>query len=122
MSDRLLKKGAGWRIGWDPDAVAYKGLIGGEDWALELTKAEFDDFCRLFKRLAGTMEMMSQELMDAERIACEAGSDLLWLEVEGYPYAYSLRLILNQGRRCEGNWTEEIVKELFQVIKTLEIS
>ena len=122
MSGRLLKKGVGWRLGWNSDSVAYQGLIGGDGWALELTKAEFNDFCRLFKQLAGTMEMMSQELMDAERIACEAESELLWLEIEGYPHAYSLRLILNQGRRCEGNWTEEIVKELFQVIKTLEIS
>lgn len=122
MSSRLLRKGVGWRLGWNPNSVAYQGLIGGDDWALELTKAEFNDFCRLFKQLAGTMEMMSQELMEAERIACEAESDLLWLEIEGYPHAYSLRLILNQGRRCEGNWTEEIVKELLQVVQTLEIS
>ncbi len=121
MSDRILKKGLGWRIGWNPNPVTYQGLVGGEDWALELTEAEFKDFCRLFKQLAETMEMMTQELMDAERIACEAESDLLWLEVEGYPHAYSLRLILNQGRRCEGNWTEEVVKEFFQAVQILEI-
>ncbi|WGT67653.1 DUF1818 family protein [cyanobacterium endosymbiont of Epithemia clementina EcSB] len=122
MSDRILKKGTGWRIGWNPNAVAYQGLIGGKDWAIELTKAEFKDFCRLFKKLAETMEIMSQELMDAERIACEAESDSLWLEVEGYPHAYSLRLILNQGRCCEGNWSEEIVRELFQAVNMFEIS
>ncbi|YAI81283.1 MAG: DUF1818 family protein [cyanobacterium endosymbiont of Rhopalodia sterrenbergii] len=122
MSDRLLKKGIGWRIGWNPNAVIYQGLIGGTDWAIELTEAEFNDFCRLFKKLAKTMEMMSQELMDAEKIACEAESDLLWLEVEGYPHAYSLRLILNQGRCCEGNWSEEMVRELFQAVKIFEVS
>ncbi|BBA78748.1 hypothetical protein RGRSB_0123 [cyanobacterium endosymbiont of Rhopalodia gibberula] len=122
MKDRILKKGAGWRIGWNPNAVSYQGLIGGKDWAIELTETEFKDFCRLFKQLAETMEMMSQELMDAEKIACEAESDLLWLEVEGYPHAYSLRLILNQGRCCEGNWSEEMVRELFQVVKIFEVS
>ncbi|BAP17066.1 DUF1818 family protein [cyanobacterium endosymbiont of Epithemia turgida] len=122
MSDRLLKKGTGWRIGWNPNAVPYQGLIGGKDWAIELTKAEFKDFCRLFKQLAETMEIMSQELMDVEKIACEAESDFLWLEVEGYPHAYSLRLILNQGRCCEGNWSEEMVRELLQVVKIFEIS
>jgi len=35
------------------------------------------------------------------RISCEAESDLLWLQVEGYPHAYNLRLILNTGR-CAG--------------------
>jgi hypothetical protein len=122
MSDRLLKKGTGWRLGWNPNAVPYQGLIGGKDWAIELTKAEFKDFCRLFKQLAETMEIMSQELMDGEKIACEAESDFLWLEVEGYPHAYSLRLILNQGRCCEGNWSEEMVRELLQVVKIFEIS
>ncbi|HAC63573.1 MAG TPA: DUF1818 domain-containing protein [Cyanothece sp. UBA12306] len=118
MSDRLLTKGIGWRIGWNGAAPIYKGLLGGEEWAVELTEAEFDDFCRLFEQLVETMKMMAQELMDSERIACEAESDLLWLEVEGYPHAYSLRLILNHGRCCEGNWPEEVVTELFQGVQT----
>ncbi|WP_267383424.1 DUF1818 family protein [Cyanobacterium sp. uoEpiScrs1] len=121
MSDSLLKKGIGWRIGWNPKAVTYQGLIGGKDWALELTGAEFKDFCRLFKQLTETMEIMSKELMEAERIACEAESELLWLGVEGYPHAYSLRLILNQGRCCEGNWTEETVEELYQAVTIFTI-
>jgi Domain of unknown function (DUF1818) len=121
MSDRILKKGRGWRIGWNPTAEIYKGLVGGDDWAIELTETELNDFCRLLEQLAGTMERMTQELMDEEKIACEAESDRLWLEVEGYPHAYSLRLIIDRGRGCEGNWTEEAARELVQATQMLKL-
>lgn len=119
--ERLLKSGKGWRIGWNPQAREYQGLVGSDNWAIELTKAEFDDFCRLLEQLASTMSQMKAELMDEEKIACEAESDLLWLEVEGYPHAYSLRLILSHGRRCEGNWSEEAVSDLVRAARTLTV-
>ncbi len=120
MGDRILKKGQGWRLGWNTQAIDYPGLIGGEDWAMELTAAEFADFCRIFEQLATTMNQMAEELMQEERITCEAESNLLWLEVEGFPHAYSVRVILNQGRRCEGNWSAEVVRELYQEMQKLE--
>ncbi|MDJ0844774.1 DUF1818 family protein [Crocosphaera sp.] len=120
MGDRILKKGQGWRLGWDTQAMTYPGLIGGEDWAIELNAAEFADFCRLFEQLATTMNQMAEELMAEERIACEAESEWLWLEVEGFPHAYSLRVIFNQGRRCEGNWPAEVVEELYQEMQKLK--
>ncbi|MDJ0632893.1 MAG: DUF1818 family protein [Xenococcaceae cyanobacterium MO_188.B29] len=116
---RLIESGSGWHIGWNPQADKYQGLVGSDDWAIELTAAEFTDFCRLLNQLVTTMNQMKTELMDEERIACEAESDLLWLEVEGYPHAYSLRLILNQGRRCEGNWNEGVASELAEAAQRL---
>ena len=115
---RILRSGTGWRIGWNPIAETFKGLVGTEDWSLELTEAEFNDFCRLVTQLAGTMAHMSQELMDEEAIACEAETDRIWLEVEGYPHAYSLHLILLTGRRGEGCWVAAAVAELIQAISS----
>ena len=112
MMSRLIKKGHQWRVGWDDEAQKYQGLVGSNDWAIELTLAELKDFNRLLHQLVITMEQMKTELMDEERIACEAESELLWLEVEGYPENYSLRLILNCDRRCEGNWAEGVATEL----------
>ncbi|MBF2021459.1 MAG: DUF1818 family protein [Hydrococcus sp. C42_A2020_068] len=120
MSDRLLRVGNGWRIGWNPNAEIYKGLVGGEDWAIELTEDELNDFCCLLEQLTQMMTRMADELMDEEKIACEAESDRLWMEVEGYPHAYSLRLILNQGRCCEGYWSAEAVAELVRAARTLK--
>jgi hypothetical protein len=119
--ERRIKSGAGWRIGWDPQAVTYPGLVGADDWGVELTEAEFNDFCRLLAQLATTMQQMAGELMDSERIACEAESDGLWMEVEGYPHAYSLHVILSTGRRCEFSWAASGVAGLVEAARVLKI-
>lgn len=119
--ERLLKTGSGWRLGWNPKASNYQGLVGGDDWAIELTEAELDDFCRLLGQLAQTMNHMANELMDEEKITCEAESNLLWMEVEGYPHSYMLRFILNTGRRAEGSWLAEAVPGLVQAVGALKV-
>lgn len=120
-SQRFVKEGHGWRVGWNGEANAYQGLLGGDGWALELTAPEFQDFCRLAQQLAATMEAMGSELMDEERIVCEAESDLIWLEAEGFPHQYSLRFILTTGRQCEGSWPESIVGGLMTALVGLEL-
>jgi len=119
--DKILKTGPGWRLGWNPQAPEYRGLVGGDGWAIELTAAELDDFCRLSGQLADAVAEIAEELMDEERIACEAESDRLWMLLEGYPQAYGLQFILNGGRRCEGSWPPEAVPELLAAIKILGV-
>ena len=119
--ERLVKSGSGWRIGWNPNAPEFKGLVGTDDWAIELTEAELNDFCRLLAQLGDTMRQLASELMDVEKIACEAESDLLWMEVEGYPHAYSLRFILNTKRCVEGRWDADAVGGLQQAAETLQV-
>jgi Domain of unknown function (DUF1818) len=116
---KVLKSGTGWRIGWNPTA-GYPGLVGSDDWALELTADELADFCRLLGQLVANMRSMQAELMDEENIACEAESELVWMQVEGIPSQYSLRLILNTGRSCEGNWAADAVPELVSAVDSLK--
>ncbi len=119
--ERVLKSGTNWRIGWNPSAPKFKGLVGTDDWAIELTEAELDDFCRLSAQLAETMQQLAGELMDEEKIAIVAESDLVWMEVEGYPNAYSLRFILNCSRGAEGGWNAAAVSGLLQAASTLKV-
>jgi hypothetical protein len=119
--ERLVRSGSGWRIGWNPNAAEFKGLVGGDDWAIELTEAELNDFCRLLGQLGETISQLASELMDEEKISCEAQSDLLWMEVEGYPHGYSLHLILNTGRRGEGSWTAQAVPGLVQAAQMVKV-
>jgi len=116
---RVVKSGAGWQIGFDPDAREFKGLVGADDWAIELTQTELEDFCRLSVQLSTTMSQIASELMDEEAIACEAESNSIWMEVEGYPHAYSLRLMLNTGRRVEVSWTADAVPDLIRAAQML---
>ncbi|MEO0455503.1 MAG: DUF1818 family protein [Cyanobacteria bacterium P01_A01_bin.114] len=118
---RQIKEGEGWRIGWDADAIEFKGLLSGDQWALELTATEFDDFCRLAQQVADTMAAMANEMMDDERLACELETEQIWVESEGYPHAYSLRFILLTGRRSEGAWPVSAVPELLQAIAYLKV-
>ena len=117
---RQLKSGAGWRLGWDAEA-SFAGLVGTESWAVELTAAELEDFGRLLLKLATTMAQMRSEVMSEERISCEAESDWVWVEVEGWPDRYRLRLILLTGRRAEAEWDEAATAELLQAIQTLKL-
>ena len=117
--ERFIQSGDGWRVGWHPHSCEYQGLVGANDWAIELTKAELNDFCRLLNQLVATMREMEAELMNEEKISCEAETDLLWMEAEGYADNYSLRLILNCDRRCEGNWSEGIAPNLVNAFNSL---
>ncbi|MGG6297197.1 DUF1818 family protein [Leptolyngbya sp. AN02str] len=118
---RQMKQGEGWRVGWNPDASVFCGLIGGSDWALELTQAELDDVCRLSHQLAETMRAMALELMDEERICCELESDLVWLEAEGYATSFGLRVLLLTGRGAEGAWDAAVVPEVLYALQTLRV-
>jgi Domain of unknown function (DUF1818) len=121
MGERLTKEGIGWRLGWNSYDSDYYGLLAGSNWAVELTKAEFYTFQKLAMEVSATMQAIACELMDNERIACEAEADHLWLEAEGFPEAYSIRFILKSGRRCEGEWDVEASQQILQAIFQLVV-
>lgn len=118
---RFTKEGEGWRLGWDATAPYYRGLLGGAAWTIELTEAEFYTFRRLVVEISQTMGAIAAELMEAERITCEAEADGLWLEAEGFPDAYSLRFILASGRRCEGEWDIAAAQHIVQALQHLTL-
>lgn len=118
---RQLKSGTGWRLGWDADAPQFKALVGSDEWSIELTEAELEDFCRLLVQLDKTMAEMAQELMAEERICLEVESDLVWLEAEGFPQAYALYLIVLTGRGAEGTWSAQAVSALVQAVQMLKV-
>ena len=118
---RRLKTGSDWRVGWNEAANPFKGLVGGDHWACELTTGEFDDFFRLLMDLSSTMDSMAAELMDEEAIAIEKETDLLWMQTNGFPKAYEVSFILLTGRRSEGHWNEIATQELIQAIQTIKL-
>lgn len=118
---RIVKSGLGWRIGWNPEAEEFKGLVGTDNWAIELTQVELNDFSRLLTQLADTMQELAAQLMDEEKITCEAESDLLWMEVSGYPHKYNLRCVFHKGRRAECEWEPGSVFGLLQGMRMLDV-
>lgn len=118
---RQLRSGLGWRVGWDAEALSFQALVGADDWAVELTQAEFDEFCRFALQLSEAIEEMRSELMEEEAITCEASSERLWMEVRGYPDAYQLSFIALTGRRAEGCWSIEATKEVLRVVQMVQV-
>ena len=118
---RQIKSGTGWRLGWDPTAVKFRGLLAGDRWSLELSESELNDFCRLTLQLAETVQQVAAELMDEERITCEAESELIWIEIEGYPQSFSLHFILLTDRGAEGTWPPAAAAEVIQAIPRLRL-
>jgi hypothetical protein len=118
---RYIKEGQDWRLGWNTAAPTYQGLIAGKDWSIELTEPELRDFCTLAQQLAQTMAQMADQLMEAERLAIEVETERIWLEAEGFPNRYSLHVIVQTGRGCEGSWSEAATAELLQAIPQLTL-
>jgi len=117
--NRKILSGDGWRIGWNPEASQFSGLLAGDGWAVELTAQEFDDFCRIAQQLHRTMVEMAPQLMEEERLSCEQETESIWLEVEGFATRHDLRFILLTGRKAEGAWPEIVVDELLGAIAQL---
>jgi len=120
-TSKQLLSGEGWRIGWRSDVDVYKGLVGADSWAIELTESEFADFCKLTSQLAETMQIMANELSDGEKICCTQETEDISLEVNGFPNAFSLHLQLLTRRRSEGIWDAEAVPFLLAAIASFEL-
>ncbi len=118
---KRLKTGKNWRVGWNDEADVFKGLVGADDWSVELTETEFDTFLRLLTELGEALESMKAELMDEEAIALEKESELLWMQIDGYPQVFSISFILRTGRCAEGHWSAETASELNQAIQTIKL-
>lgn len=118
MGQRTIQEGDGWRIGWDAAAPHYPGLLAGATWAMELTASEFQEVCRLAQQLAQQMQAMAEVLMEEEALTCDAESDLVWVEATGFPAAFTLRFILQSGRRGEGAWDQTATQSLLRAMAT----
>jgi len=116
----VIKQGSQWRVGWKPEEIEYPALLGGADWAIELRATELQEFQRLLQQLIHSLEQIAPELMEEEKITCEAEGSFLWVEVEGYSHSFSLHFILNTGRRAEGTWPAAVTPEVIQALNTLE--
>lgn len=119
---KQIHQGTGWRLGWDEAEQVFQGLLGTDEWAVELTQAEMQDFSTLLQQLANQMSEMQPHLMPEETLACEAETERVWLEVAGNPQAYSLRMMLISGRRVEGEWSVSATQALLTAIQLLPMT
>ena len=89
----IKKEGPGWRIIRDLSRDNFSTLIGGENWALELTQPEWETLVRVVINLSDQYKDVRDQLMGDEDIT---------LELESYPWLAFLK-----GNR--GGWNLKLI-------------
>jgi hypothetical protein len=111
------REGQGWRLAWDARREPFPVLIGGSDWASELTELEARSLAAGLITLMEQHSSLANTLMEEELVALEFSASLapdsaaveatLWLSLEGDRADWSLRLLLQPSpglRGLEGSW------------------
>lgn len=108
------REGAGWRLAWDPQRHPFPLLIGGEDWASELTSSEglalrqaLDVLQRQHQDLASTLMAEESISLEFELNTAQDGGGSLWVAMDGDRQGWGLRFVLAGApgaRSLEGVW------------------
>tara|TARA_Y100001968_G_scaffold325513_1_gene366871 strand:- start:1745 stop:2122 length:378 start_codon:yes stop_codon:yes gene_type:complete len=88
------KEGPGWRLAKDSSRGNFSVLIGGNGWAIELTKKEWESLFLLIKELVDQYKSAQISLLDEEEISLEMERSHWWACIEGTKNNWSLKLIL----------------------------
>jgi hypothetical protein len=104
-----------------PNVYPFQGLVGGDNWAFELTRQELKEFCALGIQLVESMQAMQLELSEQESLTCTAETENVWLEAAGYPDNFKLSLQVRTGRRGEGIWEYDSLMELTAAITAIAL-
>ncbi len=91
----IQDQGNGWRLKKDTSKKKYSFLIGGDDWAVELTDLEWNGLYQVVCKLVNQYEQMTDHLMKEEEIFIEVEISPWWACINGNREFWSLRCILN---------------------------
>ncbi len=93
----VKKEGPGWRLARDPSRGMFSVMIGGEDWAIELTELEAESLLEVINQLIFQFNEISKDLMEDEMLTIDKEC-LSWKAfLKGNKYKWSLKLILKSG-------------------------
>ena len=120
LHNRPLRVGAGWRVGVKSTADTYCALVGGDRWAVELTMAEWSDFCRAIRQIEAALASLSEQLMEGESVTLEQETERLLTVATGKPPKLELYLQLRDERNAEGYWLPDALPGLFEAIRQLQ--
>ena len=106
----LVQEGEGWRWLVDPGRYPFAVLVGGFDWAVELTAEEARGLQEGLVHLVQEHRGLVDQLMPEEAISLELERGSLWMALEGDREVWQLRFVLtpdSQSRAVEGGWRPE---------------
>lgn len=105
-----VQEGEGWRWLEDPARHPFAVLIGGQNWAVELTAEEAQGLQQGLVQLVQEHRAVADQLMPEEAISLELERGPLWMALEGDREVWQLRFVLtpaSHSRAVEGGWQPE---------------
>ena len=119
----IKKEGPGWRIIRDSSRNNFSTLIGGEYWAIELNKYEWDNLVKVIIDLSDQYKSVKDQLMADENITMEL-ERRPWLAIlKGDQYGWDLRLILSASglinRGAEVYWPRNVTNYVSNAMRTM---
>jgi len=119
----IKKEGQGWRIIRDRSRENFSTLIGGGNWAIELTEIEWENLVSAVNELSNQYKDIRPQLMGDEDITLEL-ERCPWLAIlKGDKYGWELKLILNgsfsSNRGAEIYWPRKVTIQVANAMRTM---
>ena len=119
----IKKEGLGWRIIRDSSRDNFSTLIGGENWAIELNKYEWESLVTVVIDLSNQYKSVKGQLMGDEDIILELERSP-WLAIlKGDQYGWILKLILSASgllnRGAEIYWPRNVTNHVANAMRTM---
>jgi hypothetical protein len=117
-------EGEGWRLAFEAGRQPFSVLIGGQDWASELTAAEALQLRDGLDALLQQLEAIADRLLEEETISLELERAPWWLSLDGNGRTWSLRFVLTPepGQRAiEAGWPEEASAAISSALRRLPL-
>ena len=119
----ISQEGPGWRLAWDPNRKSFPVLLGGDDWAFELSDEEWRSFVKLVLDLVQEHDQIKSQLMEQESISLELERDFWWACLAGDKDNWSLQVLLQEQqankRGVEAFWPASSTKDLLLSMRTI---
>ncbi len=119
----IKKEGLGWRIIRDSSRYNFSTLIGGENWAIELNKYEWENLVKVVINLSDQYKSVKEQLMGDEDITLELERSP-WLAIlKGDQYGWNLKLILSSSdllnRGAEVFWPRNVTNHVTKAMRIM---
>ena len=119
----IKKEGPGWRIIRDLSRNNFSTLIGGQDWAIELTQKEYQALIQIVLDLSDQHKLIKDQLMGDEDITLELERSPWLVILSGDQYGWSLKMILDGSlsfnRGAEVFWPRNVTVEVTNAMRTM---
>ncbi len=119
----IQHEGKGWRLEFKESKKDYPVLIGGENWAVELSKSEWDSLGSVISKIVDQYDYLRDSLMIEEKIFLEIDIEPWWACIDGTKEDWRLKLILS-GKGCSGRavelcWPEPAAQAIVSVMRIM---